>query len=84
MYFRVYNLPITITRCANVFGPGDLNMNRIIPGVIEAMIKTSHLKLEVMEKWLREYIYVKDSIDAYIKLAENIQKTKESIQYCRA
>jgi len=76
MYFRVYNLPITITRCANVFGPGDLNMNRIIPGVIEAMIKNKPLEIRSDGKMVREYIYVKDSIDAYIKLAENIQKTK--------
>jgi CDP-glucose 4,6-dehydratase len=76
MYARVYNLPITISRCANVFGPGDLNMNRIIPGIIEAIIKNKTLTIRSDGKMIREYIYVKDSIDAYILLAENIQKTK--------
>lgn len=76
MYARVYNLPITISRCANVFGPGDLNMNRIIPGIIESIIKNKPLQIRSDGKMIREYIYVKDSIDAYIKLAENIQKTK--------
>ncbi len=76
MYARVYNLPVTITRCANVFGPGDLNMNRIIPGIIESIIKNKPLQIRSDGKMIREYIYVRDSIDAYIKLAENINKAK--------
>jgi len=76
MYARVYGLPIVITRCANVFGPGDLNLNRIVPGVIEAIIKDKTWIVRSDGKMIREYIYVKDSIDAYISLAENINKTK--------
>ncbi len=76
MYSRVYNLPITITRCANVFGPGDLNMNRIIPGVIESILNDKVLEIRSDGKMIREYIYVKDTIEAYIKLAENIEKSK--------
>ncbi|MDP2741770.1 MAG: GDP-mannose 4,6-dehydratase, partial [bacterium] len=38
-YFTTYGLPIVITRFSNVFGPGDLNFSRIIPGILEAIIK---------------------------------------------
>jgi len=76
MYGRVYNLPIVITRCANVFGPGDLNMNRIIPDAIESIIKNKTLEIRSDGKMIREYIYVKDATDAYISLLENINKTK--------
>ena len=72
----VYDMPITIARCANVFGPGDLNMSRIVPGTLEAIIKNKPLKIRSSGKLVREYIYVKDSIDGYISLAENINKTK--------
>src|SRR3989344_2359622 len=76
MYAKVYNMPIAITRCANVFGPGDLNMNRIIPGAIEAILKNEPLKIRSNGKFIREYIYVEDAIDAYITIAENIDKAK--------
>ena len=76
MYSRVYNLPIVITRCANVFGPGDLNFNRLVPGLMDAIIKNEMWEIRSDGKMIREYIYVKDSIDAYISLAENIDKTK--------
>lgn len=72
----VYDMPITIARCANTFGPGDLNMSRIVPGTLEAIIKSKPLKIRSNGKLIREYVYVKDSIDGYISLAENINKTK--------
>jgi len=72
----VYDMPITIARCANTFGPGDLNMSRIVPGTLEAIIKNKPLKIRSDGKLIREYIYVEDSIDGYISLAENIDKTK--------
>ncbi len=76
MYAKVYDLPVTITRCANVFGPGDSNLNRIIPGVIMAMVKSKVFEIRSDGKMIREYIYVKDAIGGYIALAENINKTK--------
>jgi CDP-glucose 4,6-dehydratase len=72
----VYDMPITIARCANTFGPGDLNMSRIVPGTLESIIKNKPLKVRSNGKMIREYIYVKDSIDGYISLAENMNKTK--------
>lgn len=76
MYSKVYGMPVTIGRCANVFGPGDLNMTRIIPMIMEAAIKEIPLKIRSDGKMIREYIYTKDAIDAYISLAENIEKTR--------
>lgn len=76
MYAKVYEMPVTIARCANVFGAGDLNLNRIVPGTMESIIKNKILKIRSDGKMVREYIYVKDSIDAYIALAENIEKVR--------
>ena len=72
----VYGLPIAIARCANVFGPGDLNMSRIVPGTLEALIKHQPLKIRSNAKLVREYIYVKDAADGYISLAEHMDVTK--------
>jgi len=73
-YFSTYGLPVVITRFSNVFGPGDLNFSRIIPGAIEAIIKNKELQIRSDGKMIREYTYVKDIIDGCIKLAENKEK----------
>lgn len=72
----VYDIPITIARCANVFGPGDLNMSRIVPGTLRAIIKNKSLEIRSDGELVREYIYVKDAINGYISLVKNIDKTK--------
>ncbi|MDO8734225.1 MAG: GDP-mannose 4,6-dehydratase, partial [Elusimicrobiota bacterium] len=36
-YYHTYQLPVAVTRCGNLFGGGDLNFNRIIPGTVRAV-----------------------------------------------
>ncbi|MBI4135742.1 NAD-dependent epimerase/dehydratase family protein, partial [Candidatus Uhrbacteria bacterium] len=38
-YHKSYSLPVCISRLGNVFGPGDINFNRIIPGTIKSIVK---------------------------------------------
>ena len=78
MYFHSYKLPVIITRAVNIFGPGDLNFNRIIPGTIAALIKNTPLTIRSDGKMVREYIFVKDVVNCYISLVENIDKTQGS------
>ncbi len=76
-YFKTYKLPINVTRFGNVFGPGDTNLSRIVPGAIESAIKNSELAVRSDGKMVREYVYVKDVADGYIKIMENALKNKK-------
>jgi len=69
-YYKTYRLPIAVTRFGNVYGPGDMNFSRIIPGAMEAIIKNQELPIRSDGKMIREYVYVKDVADGYIKLLE--------------
>jgi len=75
-YFKTYKLPIVITRFGNVFGPGDINFNRIIPGIMESIIKKKVLLVRSNGKYVRDYIYIKDAVDGYLLLLKNIDKVK--------
>jgi len=75
-YYVTYDLPVAITRFGNIYGPGDLNMNRIIPGAIKAAMTGETLVIRSDGKMIREYIYVKDVVKGYIILAENIDSVK--------
>lgn len=74
MYAKTYNLPVTVSRFGNIFGPGDMNFNRIIPGIMKSLIKGETLELRSDGSMIREYLYVKDVADGYLMLAENIEK----------
>lgn len=72
MYFHHYSLPVCITRCGNLFGGGDLNFNRIVPGTIRSVFYDERPIIRSDGKYVRDYFYVKDAAKAYIILAEKM------------
>lgn len=76
-YSKTYNLKIGIIRCANIFGPNDKNLKRIIPETITSIIKGKKLKIRSNGKSLRNYIYVEDVCEAYEKLMFLMKKSKK-------
>src|SRR3989344_1507208 len=75
-YFKTYGVPVVTTRFGNIYGEGDLNFSRIIPGIMESLITNERLELRGNGKFIRDYLYVKDVVNGYLLLAKNINKTK--------
>jgi CDP-glucose 4,6-dehydratase len=71
-YGYTYNLPIGITRCGNFYGGGDLNFNRIVPGTIKSVLNNEKPIIRSNGKYIRDYIYIKDAVKAYMTLAESL------------
>ena len=71
-YFNTYGTPIAITRCGNLFGGGDLNFNRLIPGTIRSALQDQAPIVRSDGKYVRDYFYVRDAANAYLKLAEKL------------
>ncbi len=72
MYAVTYGLPVGIVRCANLFGGGDLNFNRVIPGAIKAAILGEPFEIRSDGKFVRDFLYAEDATDAYLTVAENL------------
>lgn len=75
-YFITYNLPVVVTRFGNTYGEGDLNFSRIIPGIMEAVLKNKILKIRSNGKYFRDYVYVGDIVNALVTILRSINKTK--------
>ena len=69
-YAATYKLPVTITRCGNFYGGGDLNWNRIVPGTIRSVLRGQAPVIRSDGSPVRDYFYVEDGAAAYITLAE--------------
>ena len=68
-YAATYNLPVAITRCANLYGGGDLNWNRIVPGTMRSLIYGERPVIRSDGSLVRDYLYVQDAVMGYLKLA---------------
>ncbi len=75
-YFKTYGIPVTVSRFGNIFGPGDLNFNRIVPGIMKAAVNNEVLEIRSDGNFKRDYLYVKDVVDGYICLAQQMDKAK--------
>ena len=75
MYFYHYKLPVCVTRCGNLFGGGDLNFNRIVPGTIRSVVYGERPVIRSDGKYVRDYFYVKDAARAYVLLAEKMEES---------
>jgi CDP-glucose 4,6-dehydratase len=71
-YWHTYGLPIAITRCGNLYGPGDLNWNRIVPGTIRSILRNEAPIIRSDGSLIRDYFYVLDGVHAYLQLAEAV------------
>jgi CDP-glucose 4,6-dehydratase len=68
-YGKTYGLPVYIARMGNIYGPGDLNFSRIIPGTIRSVLANKRPEIRSDGSPIREYFYVDDAVNAYLTLA---------------
>ncbi|MBI5963997.1 MAG: GDP-mannose 4,6-dehydratase [Chloroflexi bacterium] len=71
-YAKSYGLPVSITRCGNFYGGGDLNWNRIIPGTIRSILRGQAPIIRSDGEYIRDFFYVEDGAAAYMLLAEQL------------
>lgn len=72
MYAATYGLKTAIVRCGNLFGGGDLNFSRTIPGVIRATLAGQRFVIRSDGKFVRDFLYVKDAAESYLTLGERL------------
>ena len=73
-YAHSYGLPVAITRCGNIYGPGDFNFSRLVPDAMCSAVYGKKLLIRSDGKFTRDYIYVDDIVEGYVLLAENLKK----------
>jgi len=71
-YAHTYGLPVAITRCGNLYGGGDLNWSRIIPGTIRSVVEGEAPVIRSDGTFVRDYLYVRDAAAGVLKLADAV------------
>lgn len=76
-YAHTYGLPVTITRCGNFYGGGDLNWNRIVPGTIRSVMRGEAPIIRSDGLFVRDYFYAEDGAHAYMSLGQKLIENPE-------
>jgi CDP-glucose 4,6-dehydratase len=68
-YAAAYDLPVSIARCGNIYGGGDVNWSRIVPGTIRSLLRKEAPRIRSNGRLIRDYLYVKDAVAGYLAIA---------------
>jgi CDP-glucose 4,6-dehydratase len=71
-YAITYELPVAVTRFANIYGGGDLNWSRIVPDTSRSLINGEAPVIRSDGSPERDYLYVADAVDAYLAVAASL------------
>lgn len=77
MYAATFGIRVGITRCANLFGGGDLNFSRMLPDLICSTLRAERFVIRSDGKFVRDFLYVRDAVAAYLMLAERLSQSPE-------
>ena len=69
-YHATYAIPVGVVRCGNLYGGGDLHLDRIVPGTIRALLSGERPVVRSDGRAVREYLYADDAARGYMILAE--------------
>jgi CDP-glucose 4,6-dehydratase len=72
-YAETYELPVAVTRFANVYGGGDFNFSRLVPETARAILAGQQPVIRSDGSPERDFIYAADAVDAYLAIAEGLR-----------
>ncbi len=73
-YAHTFGLPVAVTRFGNVFGGGDFNFSRLIPGTIAALLAGERPVIRSNGLMERDFLYAEDAVTAYLAVARSLDR----------
>ncbi len=75
-YAHSYDLPVVVTRFANLYGGGDLNWNRIVPGTMRSVLRGERPIIRSDGTFRRDYLFVDDAVSGYMEIAQQLDRAE--------
>jgi len=72
MFSQAYGLHVGIARCGNIFGGGDMNFGRLVPGIVRDAFQGKPITIHGDGKSVRDFLYVEDAVTAFMLMAERL------------
>ncbi|MEY2437230.1 MAG: hypothetical protein QOF97_2066, partial [Acidimicrobiaceae bacterium] len=69
-YWHTLGVPVAVTRCSNLYGGGDLNVSRVVPEIVKAVLAGRRPVVRSDGSPERDFLYVEDAAAAYLALDE--------------
>lgn len=78
-YSKTYGIKVGILRCANLYGPGDFNKNRLIPECILSHINNNSFNIRSNGRLIRDYLFIEDAVKAYYLIMKSLLNNSKDV-----
>lgn len=75
-YATTYQMPVAVTRLANVYGGGDFNFSRLVPDAVRSILLDEPPVVRSDGSPERDFIYVEDAVNAYLTIAAGLDEAQ--------
>lgn len=75
-YWHTFELPVAVTRFANLYGGGDLNLSRLVPEAVLAAIEGRRPVIRSDGTPERDFLYVEDAAEAYLAIWDLLETSR--------
>jgi len=72
-YWHTFELPVAVTRFANMYGGGDLHLSRLVPECVLSALRGRAPVIRSDGTSERDYLYVEDAAEAYLAILELLE-----------
>ena len=69
-WWHAYGLPVATARFSNVYGGGDRNLSRLVPGAVAAALRGERPVIRSDGSPQRDFFYVEDAAAAYLAIVD--------------
>jgi len=71
-YGDTFGLAVALMRSGNIYGGGDLNWSRLVPGTVRSIFRGETPVIRSSGLLQRDYVYVEDAVTAYLAVGERL------------
>jgi CDP-glucose 4,6-dehydratase len=72
-YTDTFEVPVALVRSDNLYGGGDFNWARLVPGTMRAVLNGQVPVIRSNGLFQRDYVYIEDAVAAYLAVGERLQ-----------
>ena len=77
---EVFEMPVVITRFANIYGPGQLNFSALIPDAIKCALGYNEFSPRSDGKNIRDFLFVEDVTNLYSTIAKSLYSNANNLK----
>jgi CDP-glucose 4,6-dehydratase len=71
-YADTYQVSVALVRSDNLYGGGDFNWSRLVPGAMRAVLQGETPVIRSNGLLKRDYVYIEDAVAAYLAVGEHL------------